>query len=164
MSSSPTDGTSSGEASPAPRAGGIPAIWVAVFLAVFIGLVVSSVMLLGRDHLPVRFVDVEQTYLAPRDEGGTRLHLVLREAPYRGQLVHQVKEPTEDQPDWTVVIRLSAAGLDADAEGEGAPEEGARRTLEIDLPDIPRVRLLDLRFGRPESWVVERRAAARSTP
>ncbi len=136
-------------------------IWVALFLSVFAGLVISSVLLLGRDHLPVRFVDVDQTWLAPRAAGGTRLHLVLREAPYRGQLVHQVKEPTEEQPDWTVVIRLSAAGLDAETQGKGAPEEGARRTLEIDLPDIERVRLLDLRFGRPESWTVERTAKAR---
>lgn len=162
MSPSPTAGTSSGE--DAPRQSGVPILWVGVFVAVFVGLVISSVMLLGRDHLPVRFVDVEQTYLARREEGGTRLHLVLREAPYRGQLVHQVKEPTADQSDWTVVIRLSAAGLDAESEGEGAPEEGARRILEIDLPEIPRVRLLDLRFGRPESWIVERRSATRSTP
>lgn len=137
---------------------GVPVFWVTLFLAVFIGLVVSSVLLLGREHLPARFIDVDATWLAARAEGGTRLHVVLREAPYRGQLVHQVKEPGDGQTDWTVVIRLSAQGLDAKPEGEGAPEEGSRRTLEIDLPDIPRVRILDMRFGRPESWTVERRA------
>jgi hypothetical protein len=140
------------------RGSGVPVLWLVLFLGVFVGLVVSSVLLLNRDHLPVRFIDVDATWLAARENGGTRLHIVLREAPYRGQLVHQIREPSEGQADWTVVIRLSAQGLDAEIEGEGGPEQGSRRTIEIDLPDIPRVRILDMRFGRPESWMVERRS------
>ncbi len=90
---------------------GVPVLFT-LFLLLFVGLVVSSVLLQGRDPLPARFIDADATWLAAR------------------------------------------------AEGEGAPDEGARRTLEIDLPDIPRVRMLDMRFGRPESWTVERRDAS----
>jgi hypothetical protein len=123
---------------------GIPVVWIVVFAVVFVALVLSSIVLLSADYLPARFVDVEQTSLV-KAEDGTRLTLVLRHAPTLGQLTYDVRVPA-DGGLYVVEVRLSAAGEPAPREGEDD-----RTTLEVDLPAIERVRVVDLRWGRDEA-------------
>ena len=40
---------------------GVPTVWIALFAVVFLALVGSVVVLISADHLPARFIDVEQT-------------------------------------------------------------------------------------------------------
>ncbi len=129
-------------------------IWGLVFAVVFVGLMVSVIMQLSRGYYDARYVDLEATTL--RDTAkGSLLHLVLRHAPRHGQLDHDVRPPTQDESLYTVVVRLSAQGAPAPYESEAD-----RRELDIDLPQVKRVRVLDMRWAREEVVVIERTADA----
>ncbi|MDJ0976706.1 MAG: hypothetical protein QNJ98_19785 [Planctomycetota bacterium] len=127
-------------------------IWGLVFAGVFVALMVSVALQLSRGYYDARYVDVDESTLTAT-EAGTRLHLVLRHAPRHGQLAHEVRPPSDDQPLYTIVVRLSAQGAPAPYE-----DEDDRRILDIDLPDVERVRVLDLRWAREEVAVIERTA------
>lgn len=133
---------------PASRLGSM-GIWGIVFGFVFLALVLSVALQLSRGYYDARYVDVERTTL--HDEGdGSRLSLVLRFAPPGGQVAHEVRAPTGEETMYTVVVDLTAEGERAKA------REDQSRTLEIDLPRVERVRVLDRRFARDEVVVVER--------
>lgn len=125
-------------------------IWGLVFAGVFVALTVSVALQLSRGYYDARYVDVDESTLVTTPTG-TRLHLVLRHAPRHGQLAHEVQPPREGQPLYTIVVRLSAEGAPAPYE-----DEDDRRILDIDLPDVERVRVLDLRWARDEVAVIER--------
>ena len=136
---------------------GAPRGWMLVFGLALVGLIVSVVLLLDRDHLPARFVDVEASRLAAVDEEHAVLRLVLRHASAVGPLAYDVAEPSEASPLWTVTVRNAVKDpQDVDRERVVSDGDASRRVLEIRVPRVDRVRVLDARWGRVESVVIER--------
>lgn len=152
-------GTETQTASETTRSG-TPRVWMVAFGLALVGLIVSVVLLLDREHLPARFIDVEASRLEAVGDEDAVLRLVLRHASSVGPLAYDVAEPTEASPLWTITVRNAVKDpQEIDRDDAVSDGDASRRVLEIRVPRVERVRVLDARWGRVESVVIERRDA-----
>jgi len=123
--------------------------WVMAILAIaFVVLLIGTLRFMFADHYPARYVDVERTTLV-RTAEGTSLTLVLVHPPATGSLLHDIRQPDDESPEYCVDVRWSPQPLP-----EGTSDD-ERRTLRIPLPDIDAVMVYDMRWGHPQAVRIE---------
>lgn len=127
------------------RPGSVPAgrrtftLWAVFFAAVFVFLTVRVLLALRSDFLPPRHLDVSRSAFRAVGDGRARLTLVLLHAPGSESVLARTAAPVPGVSPLTVSIE-TRGGVPAAAETEGEV------TLEVDLPAVDRVRVLDLRW------------------
>lgn len=129
-------------------------VWGLVFGAVFLLLVASTVRFLLQDHLTARHLDAAHTTFVPVGNGLARLHVVVQNVAEDGQLGHRLVRTPEGgfvlEIDWT-----------ADTTPSGIRGHPGERVIEVQVPEVETVTVLDKRWGRDEALDVPLSRGAR---
>ena len=124
-------------------------VWGVIFAIVFVLLVLSSLRFLAQDHLVARHLDAERTTLTPLGGGLARLHLVVLHVAEDGQLQHRLLKTSDGEilveVDWTADPDLP----------DGIRGRTGERILEIRMPEVESVTVLDKRWARDEALEVK---------
>ena len=121
--------------------------WTAIFVICFVGLVWSIVSILSSDYYPARFIDPERTRLFASGEESGILRVAVLQTPGRPQLQIEVG----------VAGALATVEIDwnpARTDRESSPEDTV--IIDVELPFVNGVTVLDRRWGRLEGMHVPR--------
>ena len=132
-----------------------PRLWLFIIVSaiVFIALAISIANILSAPFYPARFIDADATRLTPGGAAGTTLHVGLKYVANKNAFTWDVI-PNHPEHEGLVVEIKAAPGERQDKSDQNTE----LFLLEIPLPNVDRVTVLDLRWARVEGLVVEREA------